>query len=75
MKNAVELLKSAWDNGEPTFSFRAKDRHTLVALSAYYVSILGDETVSDKFKLEIENILDEFHAWQTTNPDKVKSPD
>ena len=75
MKNAAELLQSAWENGEPTFSFRAKDKHTLVALAAYYVSILGDEAISEGFKVEIEHILDEFSDWQRANPDKVKTPD
>lgn len=75
MKNVTELLKAAQENNEPTFTFRAKDKHSLIAIKTYQCAVENDHWVTDEFQREIRMIALEFELWQMKNEGKVEVPD
>lgn len=70
-----KMLIKTQATGEPTFTVRAQDRHSVAALRAYRNAVEEDNNVSDEFCREIDRFVSEFEEWQAANPDKVKSPD
>lgn len=74
MKDQIQIIKSARQEKEPTFTLRAKDKCSIIALAAYNVAckVMG---VNSEHVIETNEIYRNFIDYQFHNPDKVKLPD
>ncbi len=73
-RKGESIIKDASEQGEPTFTFRAKDSLSTSVL-AYYNLLAAEAGCSQEFREEIRAIVSEFYDWQAKNTDKVKKPD
>lgn len=75
-KNPIKMIKQAHQDGEPTFTLRAKDKFSLAIIDNYIYLL---ETYSSEPNEEhiqgVKEIRQEFIAWREANEDKVKMPD
>jgi hypothetical protein len=74
MKNPIQIINECRQTGEPTFTIRAKDRASVVALEAYIV-VIENSNVNPEFKEELKQIANDFHLWQAGNQHKTRLPD
>lgn len=73
-KNPIQIINECAKTGEPTFTIRAKDRASIVALEAYIV-VIENSNVNDEFKEDLKQISNDFHEWQYKNQHKTRLPD
>lgn len=73
-KSAHSVIDKAFANDEPVFVMRAKDVHSVRALSAYLASVQGGGS-SPEFIEDIIRIHRAFRLWQTDHTDQVRFPD
>lgn len=74
MKNPIQIINECAKTGEPTFTIRAKDRASIVAIEAYIV-VIENSKVNPEFKEELKQIANDFHAWQSQNQHITRMPD
>lgn len=74
IKTGESIIKEAKNNGEPTFTIRAKDIASMAALFHYKEECrrIGCE---NEFINDIERIIDEFLLWRKHNKIELKRPD
>lgn len=65
--------RSKLHDGEPFFFIRAQDALSTKLLVAY-MALCRDQGLMDNV-ISLENVYEEFVAWQQLNLDKVKLPD
>jgi len=73
-KNQIQIINECRKSGEPTFTIRAKDRASVVALEAYFV-IISQGKCNPEFLEEIRQITNDFHLWQAENKHVTRMPD
>jgi len=73
-KDPKKLIADAEKQGMPSFTFVAKDKLATEALQAYWVAC-DSERCAPEHIVGIQQIINEFEAWQRKNLDKVKLPD
>ncbi len=73
-KNPVQIINECRKSGEPTFTIRAKDRASVVALEAYFLMV-QEAGSNPEFAEEIRHIANEFHLWQSKNQETTRMPD
>jgi hypothetical protein len=75
MKNPIIMIAKAQEEGQPTFTLLAQDKHSIVAINSYFQSVWDDPEISEKFKNDILRINNAFEIWQSNNANQVKLPD
>ena len=75
MKNPHQIINECQKHGEPTFTIRAKDRASIVALETYRIIIEESDKVNPEYKEEIRQIVNDFHQWQCQNQHVTRLPD
>lgn len=75
-KNPIEMIQKAGQNGEPTFTLRAKDKFSTVVIQ-HYISLLElyPESTNQEHVAGVKEIHQEFLTWREQNEDKIKIPD
>ena len=74
MKNPIQIIHECSRNNEPTFTFRAKDRASIIALETYLL-VIEDRNSNPEFKQEVRDIVNSFHLWQIQNQHLTRMPD
>jgi len=74
-KNPHQIINECAKSGEPTFTIRAKDRASIVAIEAYRLIIEQSDKINPEFKDEIRSIVNDFHLWQAENQHVTRMPD
>lgn len=74
MKNPIQIINECAKTGEPTFTIRAKDRASVVALEAYLI-VIENSNCNAEFKEELKQIANEFHLWQSEHQSITRLPD
>lgn len=70
---ATQILAKLYP-GEPFFVFRAKDILSTFALDEY-AKFVEKFNPDSPMLVSLVDAINDFRAWQTNNPDKVKLPD
>lgn len=75
-KNPIEMIQKAGQNGEPTFTLRAKDLFSLTVIDEYIYVLESYIQDKDNEHLKgVKEIRQEFMDWRKANEDKVQIPD
>lgn len=69
-KDQSKIVKQCLSNDEPVFAIRGKDKCAIPTLKRYYLSC-GIAGCSQEFLNEIEEVIEEFKVFQSTEETKI----
>lgn len=69
-KSNDQVIEKARERGEPLFTLRAQDVHSVDTLEFY-----RDQCVNAEHKDGVDEAIEEFKTWQVANQGSVKEPD
>lgn len=72
MKNPIRMVKDCFENEEPVFVLRGKDKFAVKAIQAYYEAVKSGGAADD-FVNEIDEIKMDFEAF--SHECETKIPD